>query len=621
MKASLTAIVCAALLSSVAARAADSQQILAQWRASVRARALPPSDVHFVRQGSDDSLPTVTDEWLGADGDYRVRTDRKFDSDEIVLKGGQAQRRDWDGYVRVPNGDELARLRSEAFAARVLAFGPSGEFAVRDIKAGADGCCDVLTLTPPGGIGFEWTIDRKTHLPVSSYELEGEGDAATTKYADWSASPWGTLIPHRIDVIDSDRVPATFTVQSATSLEAKPDADFADLVAGPSDVRMTSDTAVLPFTMEAKHIVIPVSVNGHAPIGFIFDTGDESEGLNAARMSSFGIASYGRTAISGGGQQVQSAYARDVEFGFTDGVVLANQHTATFDATGLERALGVPIGGILGYDFISRFVIEIDYKKQLMILHNPRTWSYPGTGAIVPITFDDGIPYFEARLSIPTNSDLPAHVVADFGAAGSITFTAPFVKANNLLTLIGTNNTVTRYAGLEKEFFAQANSRGVVPELRLGPIVERAIPVSLSANTSGAYGTGQFAGTIGETIYSRYHVYLDYPRNRIIFESTPDAATPFKQDKTFGLTLIAAGNDLHTFVVTAVAANSPAAKANFQAKDEITALDGVPASKFALSDLRNHLAREGESETFTIKRGGKLTAIKTTIVLYGGNIP
>jgi hypothetical protein len=615
MKSAVMAVAGAALLCSVGARAADYQQILAQWRASVQARTVRQGEVHLVRQGSDDSLPTVTDEWIGADGDYHVRIDRKFDSDEIVLKSGQAKRRDWDGHVRALNGDELARLRSEAFVAGVLAFGPSGDAAVSDVGASADGCCDVLTLTPPGGVGFVWTIDRKTHLPISSYKLEGEGDAATTKYEDWSASPWGTLIPHRIEVIDTDRVPATFAVQSAALLKVKSPADFADPIPLPSDVHVTADAATLPFAMEANHIVIPVSVNGHAPIGFIFDTGDESEGLNSARLSALGVANYGATAISGGGEQTQSAYARDVTFSLADNVVLANQHAATFDATGLERALGVPNGGLLGYDFISRFVVEIDYQKKLMTLHNPETWSYRGPGAIVPITFDDGIPYFEARLSIPTEADLPAHMVADFGAAGSMTFTAPFVKANNLLALIGTNHTVTRYTGLEKEFFAQANSRGLVPELRLGGIVEHNIPVNLSANTGGAYGTGQFAGTIGETIYSRYHVFLDYPHNRIIFESTPEAAKPFKEGKTFGLTLIAAGDDLHTFIVTAVGANSPAAKANFQAKDEITAVDGKPASEFALSDLRTYLAKEGEAETFTVERGGKSTVIKTTIAL------
>src|SRR5271170_4728756 len=111
MKSAVIAVAGVALLCSVGAHAEDSQLILAQWRASVHARTVSQGEVHLVRAGSDDSLPTVTDEWIGADGSYHVRVDRKFDSDEIVLKNGQAKRCDWDGYVRVLNGDELARLR------------------------------------------------------------------------------------------------------------------------------------------------------------------------------------------------------------------------------------------------------------------------------------------------------------------------------------------------------------------------------------------------------------------------------------------------------------------------------------------------------------------------------
>jgi S1-C subfamily serine protease len=110
-------------------------------------------------------------------------------------------------------------------------------------------------------------------------------------------------------------------------------------------------------------------------------------------------------------------------------------------------------------------------------------------------------------------------------------------------------------------------------------------------------------------------VFLDYPHNRIVFEPTPDAGKPFKQGKTFGLTLIATGDDLHGFVITAVGANSPAASANFQATDRITAVDGKPASEFTLSELRGYLAKEGATETFTVERGGKLVEIKTTIAL------
>jgi hypothetical protein len=90
-------------------------------------------------------------------------------------------------------------------------------------------------------------------------------------------------------------------------------------------------------------------------------------------------------------------------------------------------------------------------------LHKPDGWRYTGKGAIVPITFDDdGIPYVEAVLSVPTKPNLPAHMALDFGAADTITLTSPFAKANDLINLAGTNTNVLTTAGLEKQFFTQS---------------------------------------------------------------------------------------------------------------------------------------------------------------------
>lgn len=255
------------------------------------------------------------------------------------------------------------------------------------------------------------------------------------------------------------------------------------------------------------------------------------------------------------------------------GIELRNQHAAVLDQTGLERALGVPPGGILGYDFISRFVVEIDYAKKSLTLHDPASWSYSGTGAIVPLVFDDGIPFAQGTISAGGERDIPAYLVLDFGAAETMTLTAPFVKAHGLDALAG-NATVNRPAGLEKQFFVPNNVRGRIDRLTLGPLVVDDIPINMSVNTSGAYASPNFAGTIGETIDQRYHVFLDYARKQAIFEPTPEASRPYPDRRTYGLTLLASGPDLHTFTVAA--------------------WDGEPSSRFALGELRDRLAREGE---------------------------
>ena len=146
-------------------------------------------------------------------------------------------------------------------------------------------------------------------------------------------------------------------------------------------------------------------------------------------------------------------------------------------------------------------------------------------------------------------------------------------------------------------------------------MLARDIPVSLSANTSGAYSDDSFAGTVGEGIYTRYHVFLDYPHHRAIFEPTALSSTPFPERKTYGLSLIANGGDLHTFLVTAIRAGSPAEKDGFLKDDIISGLDDKPATTFTLAQLRDALLRSGETHDFKILRAGKPTSITATVAV------
>jgi PDZ domain len=277
--------------------------------------------------------------------------------------------------------------------------------------------------------------------------------------------------------------------------------------------------------------------------------------------------------------------------------------------------LGVPLGGLLGYDFLSRFVVEIDYEKKLLTLHDPKTWSYSGAGYAVPVVFDGGIPFTDGLISVGPKTDIPAFFVIDFGAAETMTLTSPFVKANDLVNLAQTNAFVNRPAGLENQFFSQNNVRGHIDRLALGRLVERSIPINMSVNVKGAYASTNFSGTIGQSIFRRYHVFLDYARNRVIFEPTAEAATPFPERKTYGLTIIASGADLHTYTVTAVRPGSQAEKDGFKKGDLISEVNGKSAAQFTLSQLREQLTKEGESYNVGVSRDQDKITIPARIKL------
>lgn len=581
--------------------------IVQRWRQAVHASAVPATATLRRRMAThEEGLDGVLAEWVTSRGDYHRIADRGVDRDEVVLTGARAERRDWNGFLRRLDGDELKRLRTEAFNAETLAFGPSPAMAAATVAPSADGKAYVLTVTPRGGEPVTWTVDAHSFLPVSSEQAEGEGASTGAAYSDWTSPAGGVRQPGRMVVTESDSPAGRNELVSAKIERVAPAAAFPKLRAGPSDVAMPGAVATIPFTMEANHIVLPVAMGGRPPIGFILDTGDAHETLNTPRLAAFGLTGYGESGMAGGGNAAPSAYVRDVTLAFPGGVELRHQHADALDLSGLERLYGVPLGGLLGYDFLSRFVVEIDYTDKLIRLHRPDGWRYRGPGVVVPITFEDGIPYAEAELSLPARPHLAAHMVMDFGAAGTVTLTAPFVKANDLLRLAGAGAEVSRTPGSDKEFFAQANRRGRLDRLTLGGLSQHDLPISLSANTGGAYGTGQFAGTVGETIFSRYRVFLDYPRHRIVFETTARTDQPYPLSRTFGLTVLAQGPDLRLFRVTAVRAGSPAAAAGFKVGDAITALDGRPASAFRLADLQAVLAADGQAHTLTVARGDVL---------------
>jgi hypothetical protein len=568
--------------------------------------------LHLRFTAKEENISATVDEWITSSGTLRRNTVRELDNNELLLTPAVAQTRDWNGFVRYLDGTELARVRSQAFVAAVLAFGPPAAMDRASLVSTGEAHRVALAFTPPHGIRIKWIIDQDTSLPIQTI-MRGEDAEVITTFADWRR--FGAVFaPQHLVVTEKDKPDSDYLVAAPPEIQTGGAPSFAPLRQTNSDVTMAASSVKLPFTLEANHIILQAQVNGQAPIGFIVDTGDGHESINSSRAAPFGLSSYGSSTSYGGGNVAQFSYATGATFTFP-GIELRNQHVDLLEQAGLEKALGLPLGGLLGYDFLSRFIVEIDYDAQIMTLHNPSSWRYTGHGIGVPITFDDGIPFFEAQISVPTRPDIPAHMVMDFGAADTMTFTSPFVREHDLIRLAGTDIRTLKAAGLENQFFAQSNMRGHIDVLRLGGLVAHSIPVSLSASTTGAYSDDSFAGTVGEGMYSRYHVFLDYPHHRAIFEPTAKSLGPFPERKTYGLTLIANGDDLHTFLVTAIRTGSPAERDGFLQGDIISSLDDKPATAFTLAQLRGVLLRSGETHDFKVLRAGTLTSITTTVAV------
>jgi hypothetical protein len=579
----------------------NTAQIIERWRAAVHADKASPC-VLITTISTEDGISGTVKEWI-SDANFRREIQRNVDESQLLLTSQRNERRDWNGWVRKVEGRELERSIAGADEEKIITFGPPEQMTAAESSESSDHSSYMLQYKPAGGPATTWYIDAKTFLPLKSAR-PGEDSEITTTYSDWR-SVNGFMTPFHAVVTETDKPNYELTRKTVEYEKTLSKETFAPLVSGPTDAALAQNAPPIPFTMEANHIVFDLSVNGRPPIGFLLDTGADENVINTTHLEDFGLKVYAKTAATGGGNSAEYDFAAGATFTLP-GVELRNQHVSAIDETGLEHALGVKLGGILGFDFISRFVMEIDYKNQLITLHDPKTWKYSGAGAMIPVVFDNGIPHANGSIGVPTKPDIAAYFVVDFGASETATLTSPFVKSNDLTRLAQTNATVNKPAGLENQFFAQNNVRGHLERLAIGGLTVNNVPVNMSVNTKGAYASTNFSGTVGETIYSRYHCYLDYPDYRIILEPTPEANKPFPERETYGLTLLASGADLHTYTLAAVRPGSPAEADGFLKGDLIAGEDGKKATDFTLRQLRDSLSHAGEHHTFEVQRSGEL---------------
>ncbi len=622
----LVTLVAVCLPASAESTSVKPSEVVEHWAKAVQARPAAKNTVAvLITESTEDGIKAHIEEWITVDGRYRRAVKRDFDDSEAVIAGDRSERRDWNGFLRQVEGEELKRLRSRIFEVQTLAFGPPPAEVLAASAARLEDGLYVVEFQPRGGFPVKWYIDPRTWLPVKSarpgedstittvYNSSGASQSAMSGTGGWADLGNGVLTPAAAKVSETDKPDYEWRRFSIRTQRVAP-TTFAALKPGPSDVQMQASVPPVPFTFEASHIVIQVSVNGRPPIGFLLDTGADQEVINSTRLSDFGLKTYAKSMTTGGGNSAEYDYAAGATF-TVPGAELRNQHVAVLDQTGLEQALGIPLGGLLGYDFISRFVIEIDYPKKVLILHDPKRWPYSGHGFVVPVVFDEGIPFTHGAISVPTRQDIPAFFVLDFGAAETMTLTSPFVRRNDLVQLTQTNATVNRPAGLEEQFFAQNNVRGHIERLQLADLTASDIPINMSVNSKGAYASESFSGTIGEGIFHRYRIFLDYPRQRVIFEPTAEAGKPFPERQTYGLSILASEPDLRTFTLVAVRPGSPAEQDGFRKADVIKSFDDQPVSRMLLSELRERLGNAGERHSMVVQRGHDLVRLNIEVRL------
>jgi hypothetical protein len=280
--------------------------------------------------------------------------------------------------------------------------------------------------------------------------------------------------------------------------------------------------------------------------------GSATEGASFARVGSIAV----------GSAIVRNQYALVVPIGQSFGV-----------------AEGMRVDGMLGYQFLARFLTTIDYADSKLRLTMPSESPVtPAGAAVLAFYFDGTTPRIDVNVDGVTVS-----AEIDTGNRAGLVLSSPFLAAHpTIAALAKTAATVTGF-GLGGPSYARL---GRLPLLQIGPYQISNVIALFSAQSQGAFADPFNPANVGGAVLRRFDCTFDYAHQRLLLAKNSQFDSPVAYDRS-GLFLI---DQNGAYTVLAVLAGTPAAAAGIAKGDAIVTIDGAPAATQSLAAVRARLS-------------------------------
>nr|WP_294897264.1 aspartyl protease family protein [uncultured Pedobacter sp.] len=372
------------------------------------------------------------------------------------------------------------------------------------------------------------------------------------------------------------------------------------------DGKRTQET--LAFKKSRGLIILPIYINQKGPFNFILDTGVGPLIITDTILKdSLKLKYLRKIAIDGLGEKDKligySTPFLELKIGNAvykgaSGVILAS------DVFDLSAYLGMPIHGLIGYDFFNSFVVKINYEADFLKIFTTRNARLFKNGTKIPIEIIEKKPFIEGTVETDQGIKLLLKLLVDTGNGHPLSLESfenkPFVLPNNFVVAnlgVGLNG----------------NIRGVdgrIKKLNIGKFTFNDVVTSFPyfEDVGAKVGTYSRNGSIGNPLLSKFNVVFDYKKNHIFLKHLNSYKKPFLYDKS-GLELVTGGQNFDRFLVNRVEPGSAADEFGIMAGDELLAINFVKVSTMTMGEIIKILSSDNGRTLFVeIARGDDLIA-------------
>ena len=358
--------------------------------------------------------------------------------------------------------------------------------------------------------------------------------------------------------------------------------------------------ASIPFQLYGNVIITELSVDESTPLNFIFDTGAGGTIINAstaANLDIVGDETVSREGATGMAEIVQSidhiVCVEDISFQDVTLGIAELGH--------IEKRIGTPIDGVIGWLILSQYAVRIDYDAMLIEIYDNNRFEYDFGDSGYTLEVQGTAIFTNVTTAFKSGNIFTGKVLVDTGAGSTFYFNTPFIEENDLLVEMDTY--------YERETQSISNETAhvyttMLANLSIGKYEISTLPVTMAIAEAGASSWSGPMGILGNSVLKRFNVFIDLQQEMMSLEPNRLYHDQFEVNCS-GLELVM-DDAFQRVIINDVYAGSPAHKAGLKINDEIVQINGANVSDFQLPQIKSMLSQDGEEVEILIDRNGEL---------------
>jgi len=363
----------------------------------------------------------------------------------------------------------------------------------------------------------------------------------------------------------------------------------------------------IPFELRDDLIHIEIQVNDRKHLDFIFDTGASITLISQNAGNELGL---NNGAVV---NQTGAAGEHTVELFFGQYMTIGEEVIS--DINLLKSSIELPrtsaleeeADGIIGFDILSNYVVQIDYVSLKLTLYDMDQYNNNDLGDTYSFVKPFDIPMVKVTIN-SAGTEYDGVFIVDTGATVNAVLNAPFVKKNKLMDHIGKHYSINHQVGISGE--TMKLSLGRMDQLTFLDKKFTHVPIALSHATNGALSYNTFQGVIGNGLIRRFHIVFNYKKNEIYAYPNHDFHEVFRTD-CLGVTFN--NKKLKVLIVKEVIPGSAAERGGIQTNDRFVQVNGRDVYGYEFEELKNIFSNAGGQIIIRLIRNGKELEIELTL--------